>query len=115
MSKISITLDASKLRNLVSKRQFQNKEGKTMEVQEVKFELVPVKEPKIIYEGNGYKLQKSHFASVIQTKEEREAQSETIFIGEGITTIWDNTGGGNVFNVTPVTESTENEPEDLPF
>lgn len=115
MSKISITLDASKLRNLVSKRQFQNKEGVTMEVQEVKFELVPVKEPKIIYEGNGYKLQKSHFASVIQTKEEREAQSETIFIGEGITTLWDNAGQGQVFNATPVVEGEKAEPEDLPF
>lgn len=114
MSKITISLDASKLRPLVSKRQFQNKEGQTMEVQEVKFELVPVKEPKIIYEGNGYKLQKSHFASVIQTKEEREAQAETIFIGEGITTIWDNAGQGSVFNATPVTENQE-EDDNLPF
>jgi len=70
MSKITITLDATKLRGLVSKRQYDAKDGQKMEVQEVKFELVPVKEPKIIYEGTGYKLQKSHFASVIQTKEE---------------------------------------------
>ena len=114
MSKITITLDATKLRNLVSKRQFKNKDGVDMEVQEVKFELVPVKEPKIIYEGTGYKLQKSHFASVIQTKEEREAQAETIFIGEGITTLWDN-AGGTVFNATPVTEGDTAEPDDLPF
>lgn len=89
MSKITITLDATKLRNLVTKREFDLKEGIKMQVQEVRFELVEVKEPKIIFEGNGYKLQKSHFASVIQTKEEREAKAETIFIGEGITTIWD--------------------------
>lgn len=115
MSKVVITLDASKLRNLVSKRQFQNKEGVTMEVQEVKFELVPVKEPKIIYEGNGYKLQKSHFASVIQTKEEREAQAETIFIGEGITTLWDNAGQGSVFTAKPISDNSEEDQDSLPF
>lgn len=115
MSKITITLDATKLRNLVSKRQYDSKDGQKMEVQEVKFELVPVKEPKIIYEGTGYKLQKSHFASVIQTKEEREAQAETIFIGEGITTLWDNAGQGSVFNAKPVTEVETVEPDDIPF
>jgi len=113
MSKITITLDATKLRNLVSKRQYKNKDGVDMEVQEVKFELVPVKEPKIIYEGSGYKLQKSHFASAVQTKEEREAKVENVFIGEGITTLWDN-AGGTVFNANPVTES-NTEDTDVPF
>ena len=111
MSKITITLDATKLRNLVTKREFEAKDGTKMQVQEVRFELVEVKEPKITFEGNGYKLQKSHFASVIQTKEEREAQSETIFIGEGITTIWDQKE--QIFNAVPVNE--EEEADDLPF
>jgi hypothetical protein len=110
MSKITITLDATKLRNLVTKREFDAKDGTKMQVQEVRFELVEVKEPKIIFDGNGYKLQKSHFASVIQTKEEREAQAETIFIGEGITTIWEQKE--QVFSATPVNEE---QTEDLPF
>ena len=88
MSKITITLDVTKLRNLVTKREFDAKDGTKMQVQEVRFELVEVKDPKIIFEGSGYKLQKTHFASVIQTKEERESKAETVFIGEGITTIW---------------------------
>ena len=112
MSKITITLDATKLRNLVTKREFDSKDGVKMQVQEVRFELVEVKEPKIIFEGNGYKLQKSHFASVIQTKEEREAQAETIFIGEGITTIWDQKE--QIFNAVPVSNSIE-EADNLPF
>jgi len=112
MSKITITLDATKLRNLVTKREFDPKDGTKLQVQEVRFELVEIKEPKIIHEGNGYKLQKSHFASVIQTKEEREAKAETIFIGEGITTLWDKKE--EVFNAVPVSESQE-EPDDLPF
>ena len=102
MSKITITLDATKLRNLVTKREFDAKDGTKMQVQEVRFELVEVKEPKIIFEGSGYKLQKTHFASVIQTKEERESKAETIFIGEGITTIWEQKE--QVFSSTHVTE-----------
>ena len=110
MSKITITLDATKLRNLVTKREFDAKDGTKMQVQEVRFELVEVKEPKIIHEGSGYKLQKSHFASVIQTKEEREAKAETIFIGEGVSTIWD--AKEAVFNSVPVSDNEEdlNEP-----
>lgn len=109
MGKITVTLDATKLRTLVQKRQFEAKDGTKMEVQEVKFELVEVKEPKIIFEGNGYKLQKTHFASVIQTKEEREAQAETVFIGEGITTIWEQKE--QIFTSTPMSNNEDqNEP-----
>ena len=110
MSKITITLDATKLRNLVTKREFDSKDGTKMQVQEVRFELVEVKDPKIIFEGSGYKLQKTHFASVIQTKEERESKAETIFIGEGITTIWEQKE--QVFSSTTVTEE---QSDDVPF
>lgn len=110
MSKITITLDATKLRNLVTKREFDAKDGTKMQVQEVRFELVEVKEPKIIFEGSGYKLQKTHFASVIQTKEERESKAETIFIGEGVTTIWEQKE--QVFSSTTVTEDAI---DDIPF
>ena len=110
MSKITITLDATKLRNLVTKREFDGKDGTKMQVQEVRFELVGVEGPKIIFEGSGYKLQKTHFASVIQTKEERESKAETIFIGEGVTTIWEQKE--QVFSSTTVTEE---QSDDLPF
>ena len=116
MSKISVTLDASKLRNLVSKREYQNNQGETVQVQEVKFELVPVKEPKTIYTAEKYRIDKTHFASVIQTKEEREAKAKTIFIGEGFTTIWNNADQpAQVFNAVPVGEVKEEEHDDLPF
>ena len=88
MSKINVTLDASKLRNLVSKRTYKNKDGQDVEIQEVKFELVPVKEPKTIHTTEKYRIDKTHFASVIQTKEEREAKAPTVFIGDGFTTVW---------------------------
>ena len=116
MSKIQVTLDASKLRNLVSKREYQNKQGETVQVQEVKFELIPVKEPKTIYTAEKYKIDKTHFASVIQTKEERESKADTIYIGEGFTTVWNNAEQpAQVFNAVPVSEVKEEEHDDLPF
>ena len=112
--KISVSLDATKLRNLVSKRTYKNKENVDVQVQEVKFELVPVKEPKTIYTAEKYRIDKTHFASVIQTEEEREAKAETIYIGDGFTTIWNNAEQpAQVFNVVPVSET--NEDDDLPF
>ena len=112
MSKIQVTLDATKLRTLVSKREFQNKQGETVQVQEVKFELVPVKEPKQIYEKDNMRIMKTHFASVIQTKEEREAKAETIYIGEGFTTFWGSDKKEEVHTATPIKEE---EQDDLPF
>ena len=113
MAEIQVTLDASKLRNLVSNRAYKNKEGQEVQVQEIKFKLVEVKEPKIIFTSDKYKINKTHFACVIQTKEEREAKADTIYIGEGFTTIWnaDNVQvhQAEVISPKPVVE------DDLPF
>lgn len=110
MAKITVTLDAQKLRNLVSKRSYKNKEGQDVEVQEVKFELVEVKEPKTVFTADKYELVKTHFASAVQTREEREAKADTVFIGEGITTIWKN-------DSAPVQQSNSSvdDSQDLPF
>lgn len=89
MAKIQVTLDASKLRNLISKRSYESKDGTNVEVQEVKFELVEVKEPKQIFAKDTMRIVKTHFACVIQTKEEREAKADTVYIGEGFTSYWD--------------------------
>jgi hypothetical protein len=113
MAEIQVTLDASKLRNLVSSRAYKNKEGQEVQVQEIKFKLVEVKEPKTIFTSDKYKINKTHFACVIQTKEEREAKADTIYIGEGFTTIWnaDNVQvhQAEVISPKPVVE------DDLPF
>ena len=111
MSKVQITLDATKLRGLVANRSYQNKNGETVTVQEVKFELVAVKEPKQIYEKDNMRIMKTHFASVIQTKEERDAKAPTVYIGEGFTTVWNNT---EPIQAVPMA-SNEEEHEDLPF
>ena len=112
MGKVQVTLDASKLRNLISKRSYKNKDGQEIELQEVKFELIEVKEPKQIYEKDNMKVMKTHFASVIQTKEEREAKADTVYIGEGFTTVWSN--AETVTHVaTPIKEVEDK--DDLPF
>lgn len=110
MAKIQVTLDASKLRNLVSKREYKNKAGETVQLQEVKFELVEVKEPKTIFTADKYRIDKTHFASVIQSKEEREAKAETIYIGEGFTTIW-----GNDEPKSIQAEVMKSDDDDVPF
>jgi len=51
--------------------------------------LVEVKEPKQIFAKDTMRIVKTHFACVIQTKEEREAKADTIYIGEGFTSYWD--------------------------
>jgi len=113
MAKIQVTLDATKLRNLVSKREYRNKNGETVQLQEVKFELVEVKEHKEVYKKDNMRILKTHFASVIQTKEEREAKADTIYIGEGYTTIWGS--DKEAPESKPETATSEEEPEDLPF
>lgn len=113
MAKIQVTLDATKLRNLVSKRSYQNKEGETVQLQEVKFELIEVKEQKEIFKKDNMRIMKTHFASVIQTKEEREAKAKTIYIGEGFTTFWENANNVEVHEEKVVTPSEEH--DDLPF
>jgi hypothetical protein len=109
-NKIQVTLDATKLRNLVTKRNYKNKDGKDVELQEVKFELVPVKEPKTIFTKDNMRIDKTHFASVIQTKEERDAKAPTIYIGEGFSTIW-----LKDIPVYQAVEVKENPNDDLPF
>lgn len=111
MAEIQVTLNANLLRNLVTKRSYQNKSGETVELQEIKFKLVETKEAKTIFTADKYRIDKTHFACVIQTKEEREAKAETIYIGEGFTTIWNN---AESIPAVPVT-ATEEEHDDVPF
>lgn len=112
MNKIQVTLDAVKLRNLVSKRSYE-KNGETVHVQEVKFELVPIKEEnyKTIFEKDNFKIVKTHFAAAIQTKEEREAKKDTFYIGEGFSHIWNN---DDTVKADVVKDSSE-EDDTLPF
>lgn len=86
MAKIEIVLDAAKLRGLISNREYTNKAGENVKVQEVKFELVEVKEPKVVSSGTWGEKKKTHFCASIQTKEQKAAKEPTFYVGEGFTT-----------------------------
>ena len=111
--KIQVTLDASKLRNLISSRSYKNKEGQEVKVQEVKFDLIEMKEEskKSVYEHDKFSLIKTHFAVAQQTKEEREQNTPAVYIGEGISQVWKN--DTEVHNAEPITS--QEEEDDLPF
>lgn len=109
MNKVSITLNADKLRDLIETREYTNSEGEQVKVREIKLDIVPLKEKKFIKEGEGWKMMKTHFVAKPQTKEEREKQVETVFVGDGIT--FENTREETVSQEQPE----EINPEDIPF
>lgn len=85
MEKISITIDLGKLdKTRINNRTFTNKDGQEVTVKEYKLDVVPLKEKKLIKEGDTWKMVKSHFVADSQTKEERENKTQTNFIGDGI-------------------------------
>ena len=85
MNKISITLDVSKINKAkIETRSYVNREGVPVVVKEYKLDLVPLKQAKIIKSGNDWDLKKTHFAVEAQTKEERAAKKESVFVGEGL-------------------------------
>jgi hypothetical protein len=110
MAKLQITLDASKIRPLISEREYTGKDG-VVKLQEVKFELVEVKEPKTIYDGDKHSVLKTHFACAIQTKEQRDAKEPTIYVGEGFTTHFKNEAKKTETNQVPQPTTSD----DLPF
>lgn len=88
MAKIQITLDATKLRSLVQKRNYTNKEGQPVELQEIRLEVVELKEPKTTFTKDNMTINKTHFVVALQTKEEREKKTPPFYVGEGFTTVW---------------------------
>ena len=83
MQKVSIKIDINKLdKSKIVKRTFTNKEGKEVEVKELSLEVIPLKEKKLIKEGDGWKLMKVGFVAEGQTKEERASQAKSNIVGD---------------------------------
>ena len=79
-------------KQLLEKRTYKNKDGEEITVKELVFELIPLKpeSQKTIYQHEKFDLVKTHFAVKRQTKEEREAKTKAMYVGEGISQIWKN-------------------------
>lgn len=85
MKKLNINLDLGKIdKSRIENRTFTTKDGEEVTKKEYKIEAVPLKEPKIIKEGDTWNLVKTHFIVQGQTKEERENKAESVFLGDGL-------------------------------
>ena len=72
MEKISLTIDVSKIdKTKIVDRTFKTKDGQTITSKDLKLEVVPVQEPKLIKEGDTWSMWKTHFVALEQTKEDR--------------------------------------------
>jgi hypothetical protein len=84
MKKIMITLDLSKLdKSKIIEKTYKNKNGEEVKQKLYKFDVVELNQQKVVASGDTWKMIKTHFCSEPQTKEEREAKKETIYLGEG--------------------------------
>jgi single-stranded DNA-binding protein len=83
MEKLTITIDVSKIdKSKIMSRTWTDKEGVSRTVKELKLDIVPLKETKLLKDGDTYQLYKTHFVAEQQTKEEREAKTKSKIIGE---------------------------------
>lgn len=105
--KVSVVIDAQKLRGLVSKRNYTNQQGENIEVQEVKFDLIEMKpeSKKVVYSHEKFDLIKTHFAVQQQTAEDRANNTPANYIGEGISQVWKNEKSSNIATTVETDES----------
>lgn len=83
--KITITIEVNKIdKNKITTRTYQNSQGETVTVKELKLDIVPLNDVKLIKDGDTYQLLKTHFVAEQQTKEEREAKIKSKIIGQGV-------------------------------
>tara|TARA_R110000744_G_scaffold33530_1_gene78698 strand:- start:571 stop:918 length:348 start_codon:yes stop_codon:yes gene_type:complete len=113
-NKITVSIDTDKAKELLVKDSYTNKEGKKVEVQRLKFELIEMKKEsqKVVYDHAQFQLIKTHFAVKPQTKEERKANAETVFCGEGVTQVWNEDSGAQS---SPAPSKPMPQDDDLPF
>jgi hypothetical protein len=77
---------------LIVKEKFKGRDGKDGEVDNIECQLIELKpeSKKLIYDHELFQNIKTHFAVKPQTKEDRAAKAETVYVGEGITQVWKN-------------------------
>ena len=85
MDKLNLTIDVSKIdKTKIVDREFTTKDGQVIKSKDLKLDVVPVREPKLIKEGPTWQMWKTHFVALEQTKEERENKVKSVIIGDGI-------------------------------
>ena len=88
---ILINVDVNKItKERLAERTFKGKDGE-VKVKELKLELIPLKEAKVVTSGAGWRLEKTHFVTEARTKEERADKVKMPIIGDGVQFINDDT------------------------
>lgn len=83
--KIIITIEVNKIdKNKIVSRTYQNSQGETVTVKELKLEIIPLNETKFIKEGDNYRLFKTHFVAEQLTAEERTNKVKSKILGSGV-------------------------------
>lgn len=114
MQKISITLDLTKIdKSRITERKYTDKAGVEHVAKEYKLDVIPLKSEKFVTEGSWGKMIKTHFVVQAQTKEEREAKADSVFIGDGFR--FERPEAQNSPSVVPGHSEEEINPEDIPF
>lgn len=82
--RINIAIDVSKVnKNKFVERRYFDKENREITVRELKLEIVPLKERKLLSSGDTWELYKTHFVAYPQTKEEKDKKQKSTIIGDG--------------------------------
>lgn len=114
MSSIKITLDVTKFnKSKIIERKFNKADGTEVTAKEYKVEVVPLKEPKLIKEGDGWRLMKTHFVVEEQTKEQRQSNEPKNYVGDGFS--FEDTTQSSQSTAPVETGAEEINDEDIPF
>ena len=120
MNKISITIDVNKIdKTRLQTRVIKKQDGTGYSAKELKIEVIPLKEPKVLSNGDTWELVKVGFVAEAPTKAEREAKTKTNIVGDA--TIFKDKNAVPKFDRDsqgkaigePVTEDVN--PEDIPW
>lgn len=84
MNKLNITLNLSKIdKSKIVDRTYKDKEGNDVTEKQYKVEVIPLKARRFVAEGDTWTMYKTHFVVEAQTKEERNSNGATNYVGEG--------------------------------
>lgn len=82
--KLNIRLNVSKInKDKIFEKKYKDKDGNDVVEKLYNMDVIPLKERKMISQGDGWTMYKTHFVVEKQTKEEKDAQKQSNFIGEG--------------------------------
>lgn len=85
MEKVSITVDVMRLdKNQIKERRYTDSKGHEVVAKDLKLDVVPLREPKVIKEGEGWQLIKTHFVAEQQTKEQKDKKEKSKIVGSGV-------------------------------